>query len=419
MSDLSKILHDFGIEYVNRFKDKIPRNHIKAIYEIANCRTPVMGGQVYYCQKCHKKHYRFKSCGNRACNRCQNDQSEKWLAKWLKLLLPTHHFLATFTLPEKLRKFARSNQRLFYDLMFRASSEALKVFAKDPKYLGGMTGSIGVLHTWARDLTYHPHIHYIIAGGCYIEEKGFWISANGKFLVPVKALSKIFRAKFRDLLEIEAPDIFKAIGPKIWKQSWVVHCQHAANGHNALRYLARYVFKVALANSRIIKVDDKTVTFKYKKSKTQEWKTISLDIFEFIRRFLQHVLPKNFIKVRAYGFYANHNRHILKEIKTAFSFQGISMTDAEKSFKQGNDSLSYEEADDFEFQEDDEQLKTKAKQIICPHCGKIMIKLKDLEKLSFPNKAPPGIKYKEFIQTFFSHYKIQEAKVYLSLMPVH
>lgn len=409
MSTLSEILHDSGLKYIERFAEKMPRNHIRAIYEVGNCRTPVMGGNVYYCPSCGKKHFKYKSCGNRACNKCQNDQAEKWLAKWLNLLIPHDHFLMTFTLPEKLRPYARSNQRLFYDLMFRASNDALAAFSKDARYLSGMTGSIGVLHTWTRDLNYHPHIHYIIAGGSYIKDKGFFIATSHKFLIPVKALSKIFRAKFRDLLSDEAPDIYGQISNKVWKSPWVVHVRHAGNGHKAMRYLARYVFKLAIANSRIIEADNKKVTFKYKNAKTKKWRQIALQTDEFIRRFLQHVLPKSFIKVRAYGFYANHNRRILQEIQSAFPGQKCTQ----------DQKLSEDDFDLYEPESDEADQGKKTSQPRCPDCGEVMIPVRELYKLSFPNRAPPGENKAQFYKSFFNKYKFFEAEVYLSLMPVN
>jgi len=285
--------------------------HIKTFEDIIKCRTPIMGGKVYYCPDCKKYEYSYHSCGNRNCPKCQNDKADLWLEKNKKLLLPVNHFMVTFTLPEELRPFARSNQKLFYNLLFKCSSKSIEKLSADPKYIGGKPGMIGLLHTWSRKLSYHPHVHYIVTGGGLSKQKDQWVNSKDNFLLPVKALSVIFRAKFRDELRIVNPTLFISIDTNVWSKSWVVNSIPVGRGDKALKYLAQYVFRIAISNNRIISLKNGSVTFKYKESKTKQWKVITLEAEEFIRRFLQHVLPSGFVKVRYFGLFASANRTLL------------------------------------------------------------------------------------------------------------
>jgi len=233
------------------------------------------------------------------------------LEKQTDLLLPVPYFLLTFTLPDELRTLARSQQRLFYNTLFRTSAAAAKRLALDPKYVGGQIGMVGMLHTWGRDLTFHPHVHYLVpAGG--IGGNGEWLPVRNNFLFPVKALSKIFRAKFRDALQEE--DYFEEILSRVWKKDWVVHCQQVGKGVAALKYLAPYIFRVAISNRRIVKLSGGRVTYLYKPRGTRTFKRRTLNVDEFIRRFLQHVLPRGFVKVRYYGFLSSAVRPKLKKL---------------------------------------------------------------------------------------------------------
>lgn len=206
----------------------------------------------------------------------------------------------TFTLPHQLNALIRSHQKDLYRLMFKASSEALKLLCKDPKYLGAQPGMLGVLHTWGRDIGYHPHVHFLVpAGG--IDAKGKWVATRyPDFLVPVKALSPIFRAKFRD--GIKKLGLYALVPRDVWRKGWVVHCEPAGQGPEVIRYLARYIHRVALSNNAIVKAKGERVTFRYQTVDTKAWKTMTLPALRFMARFLQHVLPRRFAKVRYYGF---------------------------------------------------------------------------------------------------------------------
>jgi hypothetical protein len=220
--------------------------------------------------------------------KCQNEQANEWLQEQKDLLLPTHYFLVTFTLPAELRALARTHQKTIYNLLFRASSQALRQLAQDPRFIGARLGMVGVLHTWTRQLLYHPHVHYIVTGGGLTDD-GRWRSARKDFLVPVKALSVIFRAKFRDELKKFALSALE--NPRVWINDWVVHSEAVGSGQQAFKYLAPYIFRVALSNNRILKLQHGAVTFSYKESATDQLKRCTVTAEEFIRRFLQHVLP--------------------------------------------------------------------------------------------------------------------------------
>jgi hypothetical protein len=283
--------------------------------DIEQCRTASLGGQLYYCAHCDEQRYSYHSCKNRHCPKCQNEQANEWLQEQKDLLLPTHHFLVTFTLPAELRPLARSNQKTIYNLLFRASSQALLQLAQDQRFVGARLGMVGVLHTWTRQLLYHPHIHYIVTGGGLTDD-GRWRSTRKDFLVPVKALSRIFRAKFREQLKKTA--LFPAVPARIWHKDWVVHSEAVGSGEQAFKYLAPYIFRVALSNNRLRKLHDGQVTFSYKESATDQLKRCTLTAEEFIRRFLQHVLPNRFIKVRYYGLLSPAQRQLLQKARQLF-----------------------------------------------------------------------------------------------------
>jgi hypothetical protein len=207
----------------------------------------------------------------------------------------------TFTVPEQLRPFMRKNQRVAYSALFKTSSDSIKKLALDQHYIGAdLPGFFGGLHAWGRTLQYHPHIHYVVPGGALSSSDGRWHPSATDFYLPVQALAKIFRAKFRD--EMINAGLFEQIPSEVWHIDWNVNSQAVPSSEACLKYLAPYVFKVAISNSRILKVHDRTVLIRYKKPHSNRLRTLPLEIMEFIRRFLQHVLPTGFMKVRYYGF---------------------------------------------------------------------------------------------------------------------
>ena len=300
MGKLKGIFQDFGPEYIQTYPN-LPKSHQKVIQAIMDCRSGNLGKTIYQCQGCGQVHVVNQSCGNRHCPVCQYHKSQNWLQKQHERMLPGHYFMITFTIPEQLRAFIRSHQDMGYSAMFTASSEALKRLAGDHKYIGAhLAGFTGILHTWGRQLNYHPHIHYLVPGGGLSADRKTWMPSHTGFFVPVKALSIIYRALFKE--QMSKTGFLPEINPDVWTIDWNVNSQAVGDGRGALKYLAPYVFRVAIAESRIVNVQNRTVTFTYKQRGSNRIRTMALDVLEFIRRFLQHVLPSGFMKVRHYGF---------------------------------------------------------------------------------------------------------------------
>jgi Putative transposase/Transposase zinc-binding domain len=342
MLEVADIFRLHGPDYRAQFGNRMLPSHHRAMQDIETCRTESLGGQVYFCTQCQEQRYSYHSCKNRHCPKCQNQQANEWLISQQNLLLPIQHFLVTFTLPAELRSLARSNQKTVYNILFRASSQALQQLAQDPRFVGGRLGMVGVLHTWTRQLLYHPHVHYIVTGGG-LSDNGSWRSARKDFLVHVKPLSRIFRAKFRD--ELKKTELFTAVAPRVWRKDWVVHSEPVGSGQPAFQYLAPYIFRVAISNNRLLKLENGNVTFAYKESATDQLKSCKVTAEEFIRRFLQHVLPSRFIKVRYYGLLSPSNRQLLQRARQLLSATSSKLNRAE--------------------------IKTTAPLALlsCPHCG--------------------------------------------------
>ena len=315
MVELADIFRLHGPQYRAKFGARMLPSHRRAMQDIEQCRTAALGGQVYLCKPCDEKRYSYHSCKNRHCPKCGNEQANEWLDQQQQLLLPVPHFLVTFTLPAELRALARSHQKTVYHILFRASSAALMKLAQDPRFVGGQIGMVGVLQTWTRDLRYHPHVHYLVPGGGLSNDRR-WRSSRADFLVHEKPLALIFRAKLRDALK--QAGLLAGVDQRVWKKDWVVDCEPVGSGAAAFKYLAPYIFRVALSNKRILKLADGAdgeVTFQYKESATQQLKTCSLPAEKFMGRFLQHVLPPRFVKVRYYGLLSPSNRHLLQRAR--------------------------------------------------------------------------------------------------------
>jgi len=272
----------------------------RVLQAILQCRTAALGGQVYGCEQCGELQYSYHSCGNRHCPKCHGQQTEQWLQKQRARLLPCPYYLLTFTLPSELRTLARSEQKLVYGLLLSAAAASIQKLCDDPQWLGAPPALLGVLHTWTRAMLYHPHAHFLVSAGGLSADTQCWQPAkNPQFLAPVKALSLIFRAKVRDGLK--AAGKLDRVPAKAWQRKWVVHAKHAGSGQKVLDYLGRYVFRIAIAQSRLESLQDGRVTFRYRDNRTQQIKHVRLPVAEFIQRFLQHVLPKGLAKVRHYG----------------------------------------------------------------------------------------------------------------------
>ena len=314
MGALQSLFCTHAPQYLERFGQTMPGTHKKVIAAIMRCRSQDNGATVYQCASCGELHVVQRCCGNRHCPGCQHQKTRQWLEWQLHRQLPGHHFMLTFTVPEALRTFIRSHQAIGYGALFEASSGAIKKLVPDPKYIGADTpGFFGVLHTWGRQLHYHPHIHYLVPGGALSSEDRQWHPSSPGFYLPVRALSRIYRAKFRDAIQREG--LLAQIPPEVWSIDWNVNCQAVGSGEASLAYLSRYVFKVAISERRIVRVDDTHVFFQYRKPHSNRVRTMALAIMEFMRRFLQHVLPTSFMKVRYYGFLSPSSSVPIDEVK--------------------------------------------------------------------------------------------------------
>lgn len=315
MTEIQDIIIEYGDNYKER--NELSYNKLKALESIEVCRTDVLGKHVDDCEECGHKRISYNSCKNRHCPKCQSFKKEEWIEARKAEIINVQYFHVVFTLPDTLNELLYQNQKTLYPLFFKCVAETLKELALDKKYLGAQIGIISVLHTWGQTLPYHPHIHCIVPGG--------GLSANGtefkhskkKFFIPVKVLSRKFRGKFLYYLKREIKsktlnrDInFNKLKNTLYNREWVVYCKKPfKNSFNVISYLARYVYRVAISNNRIIECKDKKVKFKWRDYRdNNKEKTMTLDVDEFIRRFLLHVLPNGFTKIRYYGILGNRNK---------------------------------------------------------------------------------------------------------------
>jgi hypothetical protein len=296
----------------------------RALRDLLACRTPQLGlHHVEKCDHCDHTVMTFNSCRNSHCPKCGGEHRAKWLEERSKELLPVPYFHAVFTLPDDLAEVALQNQKVGYDILFRATSDSLKEVAADPRHLGAHIGFIVVLHTWGQTLVHHPHIHCVIPGGGLTPDGSQWVTCKESFFLPVHVLSAVYRGKFLDYLttafrtgklrfagrlaHLADEKNFYALCEKWRNKGWVVHIKPPFGGPQiVLKYLARYTNRVAIANSRIISLDHGQVSFRYKDyARGNEQRIMSLDRMEFLRRFLLHVLPGNFMRIRHVGLLAN------------------------------------------------------------------------------------------------------------------
>ncbi|HEY7615841.1 MAG TPA: IS91 family transposase, partial [Terriglobales bacterium] len=290
-------------------------SHRRALRDIRHCRTALFGGHVWDCDRCGQRQYSYHSCKNRHCPKCQADETEVWLSERRQELLAVPYFHVVFTLPKELHPIVSRHQRKLYGLLMRAAAQSLLKLAADPRYVGGRLGILAILHTWTTTLTFHPHVHCLVPGGG-VSQDGHWVAARRDYLVPVKALAVVFRGMFLERLRKALPH--ERIPNSVWTTPWVVYCKPTVQGtEKVLQYLARYVHRVAFANSRLLSLDNGQVTFRYQQRRERQWKTMTLPASEFIRRFLQHVLPRGTHKVRYYGIWNPAHRALLHRVQLA------------------------------------------------------------------------------------------------------
>jgi hypothetical protein len=302
MPSVADIVRRAGPAYLARYGDAMLPSHRRALRDLAECRTAARGGHVSACEACGYEHYTYHSCRNRSCPQCHGAATARWLAAREQELLPVPYFHVVFTLPAALRELVRAHQRVLLGALMTTAADSLQALAADPHYVGGTLGILAVLHTWTRALVYHPHVHCLIPAGALAPDGAAWRPARGNFLVPVRALSVWFRVRFLARLRAALPN---AIVPaQVWQTPLVVYCKPAVQGSAlVLRYLARYVHRVAITNARILTLTADRVTFAYKATPPNGWRRMTLGSNEFLRRFLQHVLPRGFHKVRYYGLW--------------------------------------------------------------------------------------------------------------------
>ena len=290
------------------------------------CRTAVLGGHVDECDRCGQRRIRYNSCGNRHCNKCQSLARAKWLEKHRAQVLPVPYFHVVFTVPAQIAAIALQNKKVVYGILFRAAAETLRRIAADPKHLGAQIGFLAVLHTWGQNLQHHPHIHCLVSGGGLSPDGRRWITGRDGFFLPVRVLSRLFRGLFLhclgeaftagklgfhgSLAPLAETQTFKTLVKTCRKLEWVVYAKPPFGGPDqVLDYLARYTHRVAISNDRLISLQDGKVTFRWKDYKNgNQQKLMTLDANEFIRRFLLHVLPSGFVRMRHFGFLANPRR---------------------------------------------------------------------------------------------------------------
>lgn len=344
-TELSDIFREHGAAY-QQHQSLWPEQQ-KAFDAIIQCRTSALGGHLDQCDHCGHTRPSYNSCRNRHCPKCQFIRKSKWVDKLAANLPPVKYFHVVFTIPTVLAKLLYLNQKRTYGLLFKAAGASLSQCASNPNYLGARIGAVAILHTWSQTLVYHPHIHMILPAGGLSEDQLEWISSKEKFFLPVKMLSRVFRGIFVRLLkqatlqqQLRFPDDcpdFTSLKNKCYQKNWVVYCQRPfSNNQRLLEYLGNYTHRVAISNNRIKSLGKGEVRFSYKDNRSGGMhKQISLDATEFIRRFMTHVLPKGFYKIRYFGFMAMCNART--QLATCFDliakpcflprFEGLSSLD--------------------------------------------------------------------------------------------
>jgi hypothetical protein len=324
--EVADILRASGSSFRERYGSHLALQHRKVMDAIVRCRTAALGGHRDQCPRCGHQAISYNSCRNRHCPKCQGNARAKWLAARSAELLPVPYFHVVFTLPHELSSLVLQNKRLLYDLLFRTSAATLLEVARTPKHLGADIGLLSVLHTWGQNLQHHPHVHCVVPGGGLALDGSRWVAASPRFFLPIRILSRVFRGKFiaglKQLLsqnklefhgslhELSHPERFQQFLRQLYTNEWVVYAKPPFGGaEHVLHYLARYTHRVAISNHRLVAFNDGRVSFRWKDyahGGKQKVMTVSTD--EFLRRFLIHVLPRNLVRIRHFGLFANRRR---------------------------------------------------------------------------------------------------------------
>ena len=375
--EVADIFREYGPAY--RATHKLPLQHLKAMSAIESCRTKALGGHLEECDTCGAEVPAYNSCRNRFCPKCNWLAKEKWLLKRKKELLPVSYFHVVLTIPDLLNPLIRYNEKVIYDILFKAGSETLLTLGRDPKHLGADIGFMAILHTWGSNMIDHPHLHCVVPCDGLSDDEMEWLWPNKskkkkKFFVHVHVISDLFKKKFLHYLDaayqkgelklqgqvahLQDPAAFNKLKSELYGKKWVTFCKQPFGGpEQVLEYLSRYTHRVAISNHRLIKVEGGRVYFKWKNyRKDGKFEETSLDVFEFIRRFLLHVLPKGYFKIRYFGILASRNRH---KLWTAQEILGNSEDVQERKNEEGEKSF---EEWFFEL--------TGIEAGICPYCKK-------------------------------------------------
>jgi len=398
--EVADIFRDHGAAWRAANAGHVSLDQFKVMTAIERCRTAALGGHVERCEKCSHTVIAYNSCRNRHCPKCQGAAAQEWLAEREAELLPVPYFHLVFTLPAVIADIAYHNKAVIYGLLFKASSEAMLTIAADPKHLGARIGILSVLHTWGSALTHHPHVHMIVPGGGFSLDGKSWVSSRPDFFLPVRVLSRLFRRLFLDKLVaayqagelqffnghamLAEPQNFAAFLAPLRNSEWVVYCKRPFGGpEEVLRYLARYTHRVAISNRRLIACDENGVTFKWKDYRLEgpdRYTVITLATQEFIRRFLMHVLPAGFHRIRYYGLLASGQRAENVARARKLLMPPLIPVDAIKAIGANADRPNAAEPQTTN---------------LCPCCGGRMIIIERFERGATPNyraSPPPAIR---------------------------
>jgi ssDNA-binding Zn-finger/Zn-ribbon topoisomerase 1 len=390
--EVADIFRGHGPAWRNAHAGHVSLGQLKVMSAIESCRTAALGGHVARCEKCSHTQISYNSCRNRHCPKCQGAAAKEWLAEREAELLPVPYYHVVFTLPAAIADIAYQNKDVIYGLLFKASAETLITIAADPKHLGARIGVLSVLHNWGSALTHHPHVHMIVPGGGISPDGKSWVSCRAGFFLPVRVLSRLFRrlflAKlvaahqagqlqfFGNLAPLTDAKAFATYLAPLRNVEWVVYAKRPFAGPKAvLAYLARYTHRIAISNSRLIALDDKGVTFKWKDYRIEgrdRYKVMTLATHEFIRRFLIHVLPSGFHRIRHYGLFANTSR--ANNIARVRELLAVPCHPSKPDTAEATD---------------DKEPQTLSHP--CPCCGGRMIIIETFQRGSSPNYRPPPI----------------------------
>jgi len=312
---LAEILRRYQQPLLSQYGSQLGAEQRRAMQAILRCHTPQAGQLDYVCPDCDQHKLINHSCGHRSCPQCGHNHNQQWLQRQQQKLLPSHYYLMTFTLPQQLRGLAQQHQRSVYRLLMRCAVDTVQTFAANDKQLGGKLGISAVLHTHARNLDYHPHVHLIVSAGCMVNQHGshkktVWRQKDSRYLFNGKALGKVFRGKF--LAGLSNAGLHQ---PKIPPKQWIAHCKNAGHGGPALIYLSRYLYRGAISENNIIALKNGRVTYQYKDSKTKRIQRRCEPATKFLWRLLQHVLPKGFHRCRDYGFLSAAAKQSLQKLQ--------------------------------------------------------------------------------------------------------